>query len=422
MNNTANHRKQYVLRHEAVSMGMETISVAVVVSKEKHAKIEQAQDRAHLVTMTMWLKSNPGLYRMTKMLIDALAETSDVVIDDEDSGIATNPPSVWWSMHAALNTHQQTAKATVTHTLSRLMLTRPQYTHKTDTSQSTCTYDVVCPTPTNGSSYDVGGWWSAFAYISKTGQEHDYKKANMLYQPHPRDHTTQLHRADKDMCGPDADEMRILSEHKQAIVSTDMYSSYKSLHYVVVTIHELTGLMHAIQQPDFESIAQLKKWMRTSRGMSTYLKSIENTVNDSAFTCVDGTSSHASTLIAVIQRQTPAACGDRVEWIGEEMPWCAFVCKDKDNVSNYYVAGALTLSGDKKDGVHIINMPVTFPERAKHYINQRDIDYHEYVFSNYRHGNYVQERHYAVILTLNELKTLLENLEKEYQRQRQYDF
>jgi len=405
-----------VMLRELVSVGRASLSVPLIVSMHTNDEINKNMDGAHMITLTSWLINNPGLYRMTKTLVEALAVTSNVVIDDEESGIITTTPM--WSRMEKCKVVAAKRRA-VTHTLSRLMLTRPQRVHRTETSKSTCTSDVVFPDPTNKNSYDVGGWWSAFSYISKNGQEHDYKGMKIVYKPYPNLHDdAQIHRADDGVCGPDAYVAHILSVYKQAIVDRDFGDT--DMHYVLVTIAELNDLIRRIEQPDFKSIVQLKHWLNTIRPLIPYVNTaVTNLVVNGVLKSPDDQHISDTTLLAIVQRQTPAAQGDHVVWLGEETPWCTFVCKSKEKAPDYYMAGKLTVELGKGDTrVDIKDSPVAFPEREKHYMYQRDVDYHEYILCNYRDGNYARERYYCVILPLKELKDIVQAIKEEAEKQR----
>jgi hypothetical protein len=420
----AHYRKdEYVMRSELVKMGNETIPIPVVINKRRTIK----QHNTHLVTLGTWLKENPGLYQMTKKLIDALTATANVVIDDEETGIVTTPQR-YTNYGRSLPARKQNA----THTLSRLMLTRPCYMHYGNGTMSKTMYDVVHPEPTNTNSWDMGGWWNAFSYIAQDGKEHDYTKFNIVYLPYKSQNDPQIHRADDGVCKPDEDVAKILCKHKQAIVDSAVDNT--PVHYVVVTIPELVKLLSEIQQPDFKAIAQLKNWIKYNSYARTYFKNVVNLaksqlkalvdepINDNWYADIDKSSISSDkptisehpvtddTLITVIQYQTCSSSGNtNTVWVNQGVPWCSFVCKNTKNIPKYYVAGKIVAEGEG-DNIQLKTEtpPDNFPKRNKQHLDQRDVDYRGKFMPKYdSSGNNTVERHDCVILTVKELADIL---------------
>ena len=234
--------------------------IPVLTSKLKYNKIEQ---NAHISTMANWLKTNPGFYRLTKELVDTLISTSNVIIDDNESGIITTPSYI-----TKIN-HRNSVK--VTHTLSSLLFTKPHRTNNKHRSSYITTYDVCFPQLINRNSYDIGGWWSAFSYIENNSNIM-YKELNFLYKD-DRSNDNQIHRADNGKYELDNNIVEILLKHKQVIVNKNTYYNWID-HYVIITIYELIELLESLVQPEFESICELNYMLDIDLNFKKYLESV----------------------------------------------------------------------------------------------------------------------------------------------------
>lgn len=411
--------EKYIINNELVPICTQCVAVPLLTRIKSDKLIQSAN--AQLQILKTCLKTNPGLYRMTKQLVESLVNTSNVVIDDKESFINTTPK--WfnqdrWRTEQTKKENMPNTK-NVTHTLSRLLLTRPCYVHNTDSSSCKTMYDVVFPDATNHNNYDTGGWWSAFSYVSKDGQEVDYKEFNLVYKPYKCQNDNQIHRADKGVCEPDSYVAKILFQHKQAIVDTHNALDNTQMYYIVVSIPELIQILNEIEIPDFESITQLKKWISMNSYLKTYLNCLVKSFKVDGFKFLDQQSVQDDTLISIIQYQKCVSFGHRVVWMNEEVPWCSFVHANAKSNTNYCIMGKIEIT-DKHNGmnnVHKINnnLPENFPKCDEQYVDQYDIDYKEKIFKKCKNGVCGYERYYCVILTFKELELILERHEHDKQ-------
>jgi hypothetical protein len=381
--------------------GKRDIPIPILGKLNNNLLCQQRQKKEdHILVLEEWLKENPGLYQMTHKLVNLLQSSGNMVIDDSESGIVTTPVWPHYRSSNIISSNKNNNEIGGIHKISRLMLTRPINFHYADRKYSVTTHDTVCPDITNRNSYDGGGWWTAFSYVTNKGDEINYTKKNIIYQSRG---DSKLHRADAGVCEPDADTLTALCQHKQVMCDSAMNNT--AMHHVVVTIPELIQVLNDVPCPDFESIANLKKWIDENNNFRTYLNGIVNSDKQELKTPDDKPVTD-NTLIAVIQHQTCVAYGQTVHWLNENNYWCSFICENKEKTPNYYIDGKMI--SIKHFGLVSSDIPKEFPASNKQFIYQREVDYKEYIANHYKaDGNHVDERYYCVILTINELADIM---------------